>query len=119
MIYQYINLIFFFIIAFFISLVLILINTFIIKGDIYDFEKKSPYECGFQPFDMNIQKFEIKYYITGLLFLIFDLELILIIPFISVFKNLDIFSLLNFLFFFLLIIFGLIYEWKKGSLDWE
>ena len=99
-------------------------NFMVFLGDAFfeaqpDFEKNSSYECGFQPFDFNIQQFDVKYYIVALLFLVFDVEIAFIIPFVNMLHSLNIYIYFNFLFFFYLLILGFIYEWKKNYLDWE
>lgn len=101
-----------------ISFVITSINDVFVEEH-YDVEKNSAYECGFQPIDLNLQQFDIKYYVVGLLFLIFDVEIAFLIPFINIIHVVNIFILFNFIFFMLCFFLALLYEWKNGYLDWE
>ncbi len=76
----------------------------------YDVNKKTPYECGFQPFDNNLQQFDIKYYLVALLFLIFDVETLFLIPYISVHNFVNLFVYYNVFFFILILFLGFLYE---------
>jgi len=82
-------------------------------------EKSSPYECGFQPFDYNIQKFDVKYYLIALIFLIFDLEIMFLIPAIISLSFLSYLAFFNLMLFLFLLLLGFFYEWNKGALDWN
>lgn len=86
---------------------------------IQDKEKISEYECGFEPFDSATrQPFDIHFYIVGLLFLIFDVEVALLFPWsLNLFNSSLVVFWSGFLFIIILIV-GLIYEWKLGVLDW-
>jgi len=79
MIVEYINILMFAFLAFLITLILITLNYFLVKQEPNN-EKISSYECGFEPFNFPLEQFEIKYYLVALMFLIFDLELIFILP---------------------------------------
>jgi NADH-quinone oxidoreductase subunit A len=81
-------------------------------------DKTTPYECGFEAFGDARDSFDIKYYLLGVIFLIFDLELIFMLPFSVCISKLNILGISSFLFFFILLTTGFIFEWKKGSLDW-
>ena len=82
------------------------------------FEKNSTYECGFEPFGSAQLVFNIQFFIVGILFMVFDLELAYIFPWVLYLGNICFFSFfIMFVFLFLLII-CLLYEWKKGALDW-
>lgn len=85
----------------------------------YNLHKLSPYECGFQPFNYNISFFDIKYYLQALLFLIFDLEIMFLLPFIASLKILTIVGFISGLIFFLILLLGFAYEWKVGALEWN
>lgn len=82
-------------------------------------EKNSPYECGFEAFEDARMKFDVRYYLVAILFIIFDLEIAFLIPWAV---TLDAISGTAFaamgIFLFILVI-GFIYEWKKGALEWE
>lgn len=118
MILEYFNIFFFMVIIFIISVLLVFINYFIVYQNYY-LEKASPYECGFQPFGFYIQNFEIKYYLIALLFLIFDLEIMFILPWIYSLDFIEPSGILSFLFFFITLIIGFLYEWVKGGLEWD
>ena len=84
-----------------------------------DKEKISPYECGFDPFDDARDKFDVKFYLVAILFIIFDLEISFLIPWsISLGKS-GIFGFWSVTLFVFILIIGFIYEWKKGALEWE
>ena len=84
-----------------------------------DDEKASAYECGFEAFDDAHMKFDVRFYLVAILFIIFDLEIAFLFPWAVVLDTLGGFGLISmFLFLFLLVI-GFIYEWKKGALEWE
>lgn len=82
------------------------------------FEKSSSYECGFEPFGSGHLIFNIQFFIVGILFMIFDLELAYIFPWIFNLGSLSIFCYFLMSFFLILLIVGFVYEWKKGALDW-
>nr|WQF69084.1 NADH dehydrogenase subunit 3 [Amblyomma calcaratum] len=81
-------------------------------------EKLSPFECGFDPFSLSRVPFSLKFFFIGIVFLIFDVEIIIIIPFpILIFsKNFSI--IISFILINLVIMFGLLLEWKSGMIDW-
>lgn len=80
-------------------------------------EKSSPYECGFNPFGDARNKFEVKFYLVGILFIIFDLEIIFLFPFIVSLNNIDFFGIYTMYIFILILTIGFLYEWFKGALD--
>ena len=82
-------------------------------------EKISSYECGFNPFSDARNKFEIRYYLISILFIIFDLELLFLFPWVICFNNLSIEGILSMIFFLFLLTIGFIYEWYEGALDWN
>lgn len=84
-----------------------------------DAEKDSTYECGFQPFGVIIEKFDIRYYVVALLFLIFDLELIFILPWIISLNYLTVYGFIFGIIFLFILIIGLYYEWIKEGLEWD
>ncbi len=84
-----------------------------------DDEKNSAYECGFEAFDDAHMKFDVRFYLVAILFIIFDLEIAFLFPWSVVLDELGGFGLVSmFLFLFLLVV-GFVYEWKKGALEWE
>jgi len=84
-----------------------------------DIEKLSAYECGFDPFEESLGRFDIKFYIVAILFLIFDLEIVFLFPWSVILLQLPLFSFWIIFYFLFILIIGFIYEWKKGALDWN
>ena len=82
-------------------------------------EKLSPYECGFEPFDDAGTKFDIRFYLVALLFIIFDLEVAFLFPWAISLKNIGLFGYTSMMIFLIILTIGFIYEWKKGALEWE
>lgn len=85
----------------------------------YDYEKLSAYECGFYPFEDARESFDVKFYLVGILFIIFDLEVIYLFPWAVVLDKIDIMGVCSMLVFLLILTIGFIYEWKEGGLDWD
>jgi NADH-quinone oxidoreductase subunit A len=82
-------------------------------------EKRSPYECGFEPFEDAHMKFDVRYYLVAILFIIFDLEIAFLFPWAIVLDDIGVFGLLAMFLFLGILVVGFIYEWKKGALEWE
>ena len=82
------------------------------------FEKLSAYECGFEPFGGAQAVFHIQFFIVGILFTIFDLELAYLFPWATNLGSLPRFCFWLMIFFLILLIIGFVYEWRKGALDW-
>lgn len=82
-------------------------------------EKQSAYECGFEPFDDTHSKFDVRYYLVAILFIIFDLEIAFLFPWAIVLDEIGVFGLLAMFLFLGILVVGFIYEWKKGALEWE
>ena len=82
-------------------------------------EKLSPYECGFEPFDDARTKFDIRFYLVALLFIIFDLEVAFLFPWAISLSEIGLFGYISMMIFLLILTIGFIYEWKKGALEWE
>ncbi len=82
-------------------------------------EKLSPYECGFEAFEDARMKFDVRYYLVAILFIIFDLEIAFLFPWAVVFKDIGMSALVAMAIFLGILVIGFIYEWKKGALDWE
>nr|BCW91764.1 NADH dehydrogenase subunit 3 [Ixodes pavlovskyi] len=81
-------------------------------------EKLSPFECGFDPFSLSRIPFSLKFFLIAIIFLIFDIEIVIILPFPLLFFNKNMLFLVTFIIINILISWGLIYEWKKGMLEW-
>ena len=81
--------------------------------------KAEAYECGFEAFEDARMKFDVRYYLIAILFIIFDLEIAFLFPWAVVFKQIGIVALLEMAAFLLLLLVGFVYCWKKGALEWE
>jgi len=81
--------------------------------------KDQPYECGITPTGSAREPFSVKFYLVGMLFIVFDIEAIFLYPWAVVYRELKLFALLEMLVFIVLILSGFFYIWKKGALDWS
>lgn len=84
-----------------------------------DEAKNSPFECGFDAFEDSRMKFDVRFYLVAILFIIFDLEIAFLFPWAVVFNELGWFGVITMAVFLALLVVGFIYEWKKGALEWE
>ena len=84
-----------------------------------DAQKDSPYECGFEAFENARMKFDVRYYLVAILFIIFDLEIAFLFPWAIVLDSLGLFGFVAMAVFLGILVVGFIYEWKKGALEWE
>src|SRR5712691_5298728 len=84
-----------------------------------DSEKLSPYECGFEAFEDARMKFDVRYYLVAILFILFDLEIAFLFPWAVVLQDIGVAGFWAMMVFLLVLIVGFIYEWKKGALEWE
>jgi NADH-quinone oxidoreductase subunit A len=84
-----------------------------------DREKLSSYECGFEPFEDTRMKFDVRYYLVAILFIIFDLEIAFLFPWAVALHRIGTFGLAAMGVFLLILVIGFAYEWKKGALDWD
>ena len=82
-------------------------------------EKLSVYECGFSPFSDSRNKFEVKFYIISILFIIFDLEIVFLFPWVIVLNNLGFLGFFSIILFLFILLIGFIYEWFRGALNWN
>ncbi|MEP6634555.1 MAG: NADH-quinone oxidoreductase subunit A [Luteimonas sp.] len=82
-------------------------------------EKLSPYECGFAAFEDARMQFDVRYYLIAIQFIIFDLEIIFIVPWTLVFHDLGVRGLVTMGLFVGMLFLGFVYVWKKGALEWE
>jgi NADH-quinone oxidoreductase subunit A len=82
-------------------------------------EKASPYECGFEAFEDARMRFDVRYYLFAILFIIFDLEIAFVFPWATVFSKLGVLGLAEMGMFLALLVLGFVYVWKKGALEWE
>ena len=84
-----------------------------------DSDKLAPYECGFEAFEDSRMKFDVRYYLVAILFIIFDLEIAFLFPWAVVLDQIGMFGFLAMMVFLAILVVGFIYEWKKGALEWE
>ena len=84
-----------------------------------DSEKLSPYECGFEAFEDARMKFDVRYYLVAILFILFDLEIAFLFPWAVVLREIGLFGFVSMMIFLGILLIGFIYEWKRGALEWE
>ena len=84
-----------------------------------DPEKNSPYECGFEPFSDARSKFDVRFYLVSILFIIFDLEVAFLFPWAISLGKIGVYGFWSMMTFLGVLTIGFIYEWRKGALDWE
>nr|YP_010999300.1 NADH dehydrogenase subunit 3 [Cricotopus trifasciatus]WPM93146.1 NADH dehydrogenase subunit 3 [Cricotopus trifasciatus] len=102
-----------------ISAVVMYLATLLSKKSINDREKTSPFECGFDPMNSSRIPFSIRFFLITIIFLIFDVEIALILPMIMIFKISNIlWWMVTSIIFILILIIGLIHEWNQGALNW-
>jgi len=82
-------------------------------------EKQSAYECGFEAFDDARGRFDIRFYLVAILFVVFDLEVAFLFPWAVAFDSIGMFGFISMMLFLGVLVVGFIYEWKKGALEWE
>jgi len=104
--------------SFLISFILFLV-IFLLVYSKKSFEKSSSYECGFHPFEDTRQEFNIRFYLVSILFIIFDLEIVFLFPWVLSLQFLTLNSFFLVIFFLIILTVGFIYEWLKGALTWE
>jgi len=115
---EYFNIFIFMAVAFGISLLLVLLSFW--RGPKRpDAEKLSPYECGFAAFSDARLKFDVRFYLIAILFIIFDLEIAFLFPWAVSLKSIGFFGFFSMLLFLGTLGVGFIYEWRKGALEWE
>ena len=114
----YLPLVIFIGIAFVISTALLVVPFFIAPNK-PDPEKVSAYECGFDAFDDARMKFDVRFYLVSLLFIIFDLEVAFLFPWAVAFDDVGLFGFGAMMVFLAILTIGFIYEWRKGALEWD
>lgn len=115
---EYLPILLFLGIAAFITIVM-LSASFILARQNPDPEKLSPYECGFEPFGDARSKFDVRFYLVAILFIIFDLEVAFLFPWAITLGKIGVFGFWSMVGFLGLLTVGFVYEWRKGALDWE
>ncbi|TAJ93200.1 MAG: NADH-quinone oxidoreductase subunit A [Gammaproteobacteria bacterium] len=118
MLENYLPILLFLIVGFGLGIVLFVLGYFIgpnrpnpIKG--------SPYECGFEAFEDARMKFDVRYYLVAILFILFDLEIAFLFPWAVALDGIGLAGFWAMMFFLAVLVAGFIYEWRKGALDWE
>jgi NADH-quinone oxidoreductase subunit A len=97
----------------------LLISAFALAYKQPDPEKLSAYECGFNAFDDARMKFDVRFYLVAILFIIFDLEVSFLFPWAAAFGQLGVYGFWSMMLFLAVLTIGFIYEWKKGALEWD
>ena len=97
----------------------LLVVAFVVAYKQPDPEKLSAYECGFNAFDDARMKFDVRFYLVAILFIIFDLEVSFLFPWAVAFSKLGLFGFWSMMLFLAVLTIGFIYEWKKGALEWS
>jgi NADH-quinone oxidoreductase subunit A len=97
----------------------LLVAPFIVAYSNPDTEKLSAYECGFNAFDDARMKFDVRFYLVAILFIIFDLEVAFLFPWAITFGTLGWFGFISMMIFLGVLTVGFVYEWKKGALEWD
>ncbi len=97
----------------------LLVTPFIVAYKQPDPEKLSAYECGFNAFDDARMKFDVRFYLVAILFIIFDLEVSFLFPWAVVFGDIGLFGFWSMMVFLGVLTIGFAYEWKKGALEWD
>ena len=118
MLREYLPVLIFLIIAVGLGLILML-SAFVIAVRNPDPEKLSAYECGFNAFDDARMKFDVRFYLVSILFIIFDLEIAFLFPWAVAFKDVSDVGFWSMMVFLTILTVGFAYEWKKGALEWE
>ena len=115
---DYLSIIIFLFIALGLSVGFVVLN-FLFSPKNPDPEKLSAYECGFEAFGDSRVKFDVRFYLVAILFIIFDLEIAFLFPWAISLGNLGLLGFWSMMIFLLVLTIGFIYEWKKGALDWD
>ena len=115
---DYLPLVVFIAVALVIGLALLVV-PFIVAFSAPDPEILSAYECGFNAFDDARMKFDVRFYLVAILFIIFDLEVSFLFPWAVAFKQVGVFGFWSMMIFLGVLTIGFIYEWKKGALEWD
>lgn len=108
----------FFVVAAGLSVVIIALNWLVAKQR-PDKNKLAPYECGFDAFSDARMKFDVRFYLVALLFIIFDLEIAFLFPWAMALKSIGWFGFTSMMIFLFVLTIGFIYEWRKGALEWQ
>ncbi|MEO8346953.1 MAG: NADH-quinone oxidoreductase subunit A [Betaproteobacteria bacterium] len=118
MLEQYFPILLFIIVGLGLGLLLLSIGT-LLSPNRPDAAKLSPYECGFEAFEDARMKFDVRYYLIAILFILFDLEIAFLVPWAVVLPEIGFEGFVAMMVFLLILVVGFAYEWKKGALEWE
>lgn len=117
MLQEYLPILIFIVIASGLGAVLISVGHFLSPSD-PNYEKSSPYECGFEAFDDARSQFDIRFYLVAITFIIFDLEIAFMIPWAIALEEIGMQGFWAMMVFLALLTVGLVFEWRRGALDW-
>ncbi len=115
---EYLPILIFFVIAIGLTVVIVA-ASYVIARQRPDSEKDSAYECGFEAFDDARSRFDVRFYLVAILFIIFDLEVAFLFPWAVALGDIGVFGFWSMFVFLLILTIGFIYEWRKGALEWE
>ena len=118
MVFEYTILLIFLVVILILVILIPFFSTTIVHQENYQ-EKVSSYECGFEPFETYMSQFEVRYYLVAILFLIFDIELVFLMPWILTFHYIAPYLLLSMASFFFFLLIAFYYEWLIGGLEWD
>ncbi len=118
MLEQYLPILLFILVGLTVGVVLLTVGS-VLSPNRPDPEKLSPYECGFEAFEDARMKFDVRYYLVAILFILFDLEIAFLFPWAVVLQEIGVFGFVAMMVFLAVLVVGFIYEWKKGALEWE
>ena len=97
----------------------LVVLSFFLGKRVKDVIKDSPYECGIAPTGSARERFSVKFYLVGIVFILFDIEAVFLYPWVVVYRDLKMFAFVEMLLFIVLVLSGFFYIWKKGALDWS
>lgn len=118
MVIEFLHLLVYLLFSVILSFILVFMSMLIVSRNT-DIEKISAYECGFHPFEDTRSKFDVRFYLVAILFIIFDLEITFLFPWSLCLLSTGTAGFFAVLFFLYILLIGFFYEWKKGALEWE
>jgi NADH-quinone oxidoreductase subunit A len=99
--------------------VVVVLASYVAARQNPDSEKLSAYECGFEPFDDARGRFDVRFYLVAILFIIFDLEVAFLFPWAIALQDIGVVGFWSMMIFLVVLTIGFVYEWRKGALEWE
>jgi NADH-quinone oxidoreductase subunit A len=118
MINSYLPILVIFLVSAFIGVAIIVLSTLVARRNPTPV-KLMPYECGMDPIGSARRRFSVRFFVIGMLFIVFDIELIFLFPWAAIYDKLMLLGFAEMLVFVLVLLVGLVYVWKKGALQWE